>query len=123
MSATANFSAHGRTGAQIETDINEYAQKIRKSLREWEAQFDGPACVRNGKIYVLQNGADATADPATNTGDWNEFSIDSQYKTGSLATLKLSTTVEPVFVVTGETTNESLNGIYVLASGSYHKID
>lgn len=124
MASVSDFVAEGRLGSQVEADINEYARLLRGSLREWEASYDGSACVKDGFIYTLNSGADSTVDPSSLTGDWSKLSTsdDGSYEVGPYATILDSSTSTSIYIVNDQTsTNEYLNGAYFYADGSYHK--
>lgn len=118
------FVADGRTGANIEAQINAYVTELRKTLRPWAIGFDGQMCVYDGTAYVLASGGDSTVDPSLNSGDWNVLASGASGDGGSVASgslADLATAAETFFVVEGEATSSN-NGCYILFEGSYAKL-
>lgn len=113
-----NFVADGRTGANIETQLQNYGNALRGAIREWDTGFDGTLCHMDGIVYALADGGDQTVDPSLATGDWTPFDAN-VVDHGTYA--EFLATDLPFFVVEGET-DESLNGHYVNYDGSYVKV-
>lgn len=117
--AINNLAFDGKSGAQIQSDLNVLASTLRNSVREWEAGFNGIACFRAGDLYFLRPDGNPLVDPigSSSSDHWSLINTDGISLDDLSGTyLQMRASAAPLYVVTADP-DDTRNGLYYLVDG------